>query len=100
MSNQKICVVARIVATCEKVDEVKAILIGLIEPTRKEEGCIKYELLQNQAQPTDFTFIEEWTTETALNTHLASAHIAAASDKLDQLVAGEPDIRLYQWVET
>ena len=34
MSNQTIRVVARIVAIPEKVDEVRAILIELIEPTK------------------------------------------------------------------
>lgn len=95
MSNKTVRVVARVIAIPEKLDEVRAILIGLIEPTRQEEGCIKYELLQNQADPTDFTFVEEWTTADALDVHLASAHLEAASNKLESLVATEPDIRIY-----
>ena len=55
-----------------KVEELKAILLGLIEPTRLEAGVIKYELLQNQSQPTDFTFVQEWEGAAALDTHLAS----------------------------
>jgi quinol monooxygenase YgiN len=96
MSNQTIRVVARIVAITEKVDEVRAILMELIEPTCQEEGCIKYELLQNQAEPTDFTFVEEWSSNAALDAHLASTHIAATGDKLEGLIAIEPDIRLYK----
>ena len=87
MSNQTIRVVARIVAIPEKVDEVRAILMELIEPTCQEEGCIKYELLQNQADSTDFTFVEEWSSNAALDAHLASNHIAAAGDKLKGLIA-------------
>ncbi|HCF26756.1 MAG TPA: antibiotic biosynthesis monooxygenase [Cyanobacteria bacterium UBA11049] len=96
MSNQTIRVVARIVAIPEKVDEVRAILMELIEPTCQEEGCIKYELLQNQVDSTDFTFVEEWTSKAALDAHLASTHIAAAEEKLNGLIAIEPDIRLYK----
>jgi quinol monooxygenase YgiN len=58
MSKTTIRVVARVVALPDKVEEVKSVLIGLIEPTRKEDGCIIYELLQNHADPTDFTFVE------------------------------------------
>jgi quinol monooxygenase YgiN len=94
--SQTIRVVARVIAIPEKVDEVKAILSGLVEPTRQEEGYIQYELLQNQEDPTDFTFVEEWATAAALEVHLASAHIEAASDKLNGLIATEPDIRIYQ----
>ncbi len=60
MTNQTVRVVARIVALLEKVEAVKAVLLGIIEPSRQDQGCIKYELLQNHSDPTDFTFVEEW----------------------------------------
>jgi quinol monooxygenase YgiN len=96
MSKTTIRVVARVVALPDQVEEVKSVLLGLIEPTRKEEGCIVYELLQNQADPTDFTFVEEWESQALLEAHLASAHIEEAKSQMDGLVAAEPDIRLYQ----
>ena len=68
----------------------------LIEPTRPEKGCIQYQLLQNHTEPTDFTFVEEWTDNAALDAHLASDHIETASAKLENLIASEPDIRLYK----
>jgi quinol monooxygenase YgiN len=96
MSKTTIRVVARVVALPDQVEEVKSVLLGLIEPTRKEEGCIVYELLQNQADSTDFTFVEEWETQALLEAHLASAHIEEAESQLNGLIAAEPDIRLYQ----
>jgi quinol monooxygenase YgiN len=96
MSNQTIRVVARIVALPNKVEALKAVLLELIEPTRQENGCIKYELLQNQFDPTDFTFVEEWTSHEALNIHLDSPHLQAGVAKLESLVAAAPDIRRYE----
>jgi quinol monooxygenase YgiN len=96
MSKTTIRVVARVVALPEKVDEVKSILLALIEPTRQEKGCIAYELLQNQSDPTDFTFVEEWESQKLLNEHLNSAHLAQASSQLNGWIAAEPDIRVYQ----
>jgi quinol monooxygenase YgiN len=52
--------------------------------------------LQNQADSTDFTFVEEWETQALLEAHLASAHIEEAESQLNGLIAAEPDIRLYQ----
>jgi quinol monooxygenase YgiN len=88
-------VVARIVALPEKLEALKAVLLEIIEPTRQETGAIKYELLQNQSDPTDLTFLEEWSSQEALETHLASPHLQAAIAKLEGLVATSPDIRLY-----
>lgn len=96
MTNQTIRVVARIVALPEKVEELAAVLLLIIEPTRQEAGCVKYELLQNQSDPTDFTFVEEWTSNNALDAHLVSAHIDALEAKLQGLLVAEPDIRRYQ----
>ncbi|MEG4800599.1 putative quinol monooxygenase [Microcoleus sp. ARI1-B5] len=96
MSKPTLRVVARLVAFPDKVAELKSLLLSIIEPTRKEEGCIKYELLQNQADPTDFTFVEEWESAALLEIHLASTHIQAAVQKLDGLAVGPPDIRRYE----
>jgi quinol monooxygenase YgiN len=95
MTNQTIRVVARFVALPDKLEELKALFLGVIEPTREEAGAIKYELLQNQSDPTDFTFVEEWVSGEALDNHLASPHIQAAVAKLDGLIAAPPDIRRY-----
>ena len=72
MPNNSLRVVARIEALPDRVAEVRSILTRLIEPTRKEEGCLIYELWQNQTDATDFTFVEEWETEAALDAHAAS----------------------------
>lgn len=95
MTKQSVVVVARIVALPDKVEELKAVLLELIAPTRQEPGVIKYELLQNQADPTDFTFVEEWESGSALDTHLATPHLQAAVAKLEGLTAVSPDIRRY-----
>ncbi|WP_219907486.1 antibiotic biosynthesis monooxygenase [Nitrosospira sp. Nsp2] len=30
-----------------------------VEETRKERGCVSYQLFQNEADPSDFTVVEE-----------------------------------------
>jgi len=88
-------VVARIKARPESVVEVRELLRGLVEPTRKESGCISYELLQNTEDPADFTFVEEWESAAALESHAASDHLKAIGPKLRPIVADTPDIRTY-----
>ncbi|MBD1923093.1 antibiotic biosynthesis monooxygenase [Microcoleus sp. FACHB-831] len=99
MSETTVRVVARVVALPDKVEQVKSILLHIIEPTRQEQGCISYELLQNQQEPRDFTFVEEWENDALLQVHLASAHIHEAGKKLNGLVVGEPDIRIYRLIK-
>lgn len=88
-------VVARIKAKPGNVGEVRELLCGLVEPTRKESGCVSYELLQNKEDPTDFTFVEEWESDAAFERHAASDHIKAIGPKLEPVVADAPDIGTY-----
>ncbi len=91
-------VVARIPAKPDTVEEVKALLTGLIEPTRKEEGCIQYDLWQNLNMPTDFTFVEQWVSAEALETHLKTDHISHALGLFPDLLSGDADIQTYRLV--
>lgn len=98
MSKSTLRVVARLVCQADKVEEFKAILTTLRDPTRKETGCISYELTQNLADPTDFTFIEEWSGTDALDAHMKTAHIADALGKAGPLLASPPDIRQFKTI--
>lgn len=91
-------VVARLTASPEKADALKAACLAVLPPTRAETGCLRYDLLQNRADPTDFTFVEEWTTEEALNAHSKTPHIAALLKAAGPCLAGPPDIRRYRQV--
>ena len=88
-------VVAHVHSRPEKIAETKALLMSLIAPTRKEAGCITYELLQDNADPSRFCFVEEWQSDAALEAHLKSPHIAAAFEKIPLLLTGAPDIGRY-----
>lgn len=100
MSKRAVGVVARIVAKPDSVEIVREGLLSLLAPTRAEPGCILYELMQNTADPTDFTFYEEWTDEASLNAHGAAPHLAAAFRKLDgHLAAGGRDVRRYTFLD-
>jgi len=89
-------VVAHITAKPNKIDETRQVLEGFIEPTRKEKGCNLYELHQNLADPTDFTFIEEWESDEDLENHLQSHHIESAFSTIAEICSAPPDVRRYQ----
>lgn len=95
MTTATVRVVARIISQIDRVDELKSILLNLVDPTRKEAGCIGYQLLQNKADSADFTFVEEWESETAIAAHLSTPHVRDAFAKAAPLLAAVPDIRSY-----
>jgi quinol monooxygenase YgiN len=92
-------VVARVIAKPDSVHDVRTILTSLVEPTRQEAGCLCYQLLQNQATPADFTFIEEWASAEAEQAHFLTAHVADTIQQLTGLWEAEPDMRRYTVVK-
>ncbi|CAN7411161.1 putative quinol monooxygenase [Pararhizobium sp. LjRoot255] len=59
----------------------------LIEGTRKEAGCIFYDLYQKPGEPETLVFVEQWKSREALEAHFAEAHIIAFQKATAELVA-------------
>jgi len=70
-------VVAEMLAKPGKEEELRRQLLALMEPTRKEEGCVQYDLHVDTGAPGRFLFYENWTSRERLERHLASPHLAA-----------------------
>jgi quinol monooxygenase YgiN len=46
-------------------------------PTRKEKGCICYNLHQSTDDETKFIFYEQWASQAALDEHMQTDHFKA-----------------------
>lgn len=66
----KLTVVAKVVAKKDSVEYVKNEMLKLIEPTRKEDGCIGYNLHQDNEDPAVFVFYETWESLACLDKHM------------------------------
>jgi len=91
-------VIARVRAKEGKEDALKAVLLGLVAPSRREIDCYQYDLLQSTADPREFCFVERWGSDAALDQHAASEHVARAGAQMADLVEAPPEIRRYRLV--
>ncbi|WP_299986091.1 putative quinol monooxygenase [uncultured Ruegeria sp.] len=83
----KLTIVANIKANPDKIDLVKAELIKLIDITRSENGCINYDLHQDNENPAHFVFFENWESRELWQTHMGAPHLAAYMTTTDGAVA-------------
>lgn len=72
---QVLIIVARIEARQENVALVKAELQKLVEPTRKEEGCLQYDLHQDNQRPELFLLYEKWESKNLWLQHRVKDHL-------------------------
>ncbi len=66
----KISVIAKIRAKSGHEDKVRTLIAGLVEPSQKEPGCIKYNIFEDHYYTGSFFTYEEWESEAALDQHL------------------------------
>ncbi len=79
-----------------KETELRAALNGLLAPTRKEAGCINYDLHVASDGAGKFLFYENWTSQAALDAHLKSPHIQALLPRVDELCVAFPEIKTWE----
>ena len=99
MSKTSLTVVATFQARPGKEAELRAALIGLLAPTRKEAGCLNYDVHQSADDPAKFLFHENWTSKAHLDAHLQSPHVKALLPRVDELCTGFPQITLWQAID-
>jgi quinol monooxygenase YgiN len=68
-------IIAKIEASLDQIVLVKAELEKLIEPTRQEEGCLQYDLHQDNERPEIFVFYENWKTRELWQAHMNNEHL-------------------------
>jgi quinol monooxygenase YgiN len=83
----ELTVIATIQARSGDEDTVREGLLGLIAPTRAEEGCLNYDLHRDLEDPGRFVFHENWESRAHLDRHLASAHIVANRERIGEMIA-------------
>jgi quinol monooxygenase YgiN len=88
-------VVAEVKAKPGKEAELRATLLELIGPTRRENGCVQYDLHVHTSNPGQFMFYEHWTSQEGLAHHAASAHVKMLGEKLVELAAGPVRLETY-----
>jgi quinol monooxygenase YgiN len=89
-------VIARVRSKEGKEEALKAVLTGLIAPSRREIACYQYDLLQSTTDRRDFCFVERWDNDAGLNEHAASVHVKRASEQIADLVEAPPEIQRFE----
>lgn len=84
---------ARITVKEGGVDLVKRELLKLIEVTRAEEGCINYDLHQDNDNESFFVFYENWESKELWQKHMGNKHLEqymkATEGAVDEFVVSE-----------
>lgn len=98
-NRQAIHVVAHVDTVGGPQADAPGLLTRLAEASRREQGCLRFDVLQHTMRPNHFTVVETWQSQNALDAHAAAMHTKQYRDRL-QPISGSPlDERVYKAVE-
>jgi len=75
-------IVARIKASPGQAEALEKEMKVLVDDTRKEAGCIRYDLFRDTQDPDIFVFVEEWETRPLWEGHMAGDAIRAFNARI------------------
>lgn len=98
MRNKKVTVLARVKAKRGMEESVKEACLALVAPSRKDQGCINYDLHRSADDPTLFIFYENWANKEDLEEHLEKPHSLAFDEKTEGMLAEPEEITLWEMI--
>ena len=79
--------------------QVAMLLQRLAEDSRKEEGNLRFDVLQHTMRSNHFTVIEAWRNRQALDAHRTAAHTKQYRDTLGPMLGSPLDERLFERIQ-
>jgi quinol monooxygenase YgiN len=78
---------------------VAVMLKKLAEDSRRDEGNLRFDVMQHTMRANHFTVIETWQNQKAFDAHVAAAHTKQYRDELQPLTGSPLDERVYTAIE-
>jgi quinol monooxygenase YgiN len=82
-----------------KEAQVAATFVPCLKASRKDKGCLLYELHADPDKPRTFVLIERWQNLADLAAHLQADHTQKLLKELPDLLVGPPEVRVLRAVE-
>ena len=91
-------VVAKLKAKSGAESKMEEALRGMVSKVEAEEGTLMYSLHRSQTDPTQFLYYEKYKDAEALKAHSETPYFKELFGVLQPLIAGAPEIEMYDEV--
>ena len=90
--SQTLFVMARIVPKPEHLEQARDAIVGIVDATRREPGCLQFVLHEGNDDGSLYLY-EEWTDAAALDRHYEQPYTRAVFESYDAWLAEPVDVR-------
>lgn len=80
-------VIVRLVSRAGSETVVREALAALVEPVRREPGCLNYDIYESNSAPNVFFDVADWAGAAAMDAHSTTPHVRNALAVLEPHLA-------------
>lgn len=80
----------------DKMEEVKSYYRDLVEYTRKQPGCISYDVYQDAERENALVFVEKWSDQRYLDDHLNDPVYIEMFGKIEKHLVEDETLRKFR----
>jgi quinol monooxygenase YgiN len=99
VTDQRLALIVEFLPARGRAAELREALLGVVGPTRAEDGCLLYDLHEDVEDPEVLAFYEIWETPSHHAAHDATPHIIELVTRLPELTAEPPRVRRLRRIE-
>ncbi|HTG02216.1 MAG TPA: putative quinol monooxygenase [Nitrospirota bacterium] len=99
MRKSDLIVLAKARALPGKEKELEIALRSVAEPTRAQPGCVAFSMLRSASDPSVIVGYERWASKKDHDRHLQGPHVQKLMSAMTPLLAGPPDIEVYELLD-
>lgn len=81
-------------------ESLGARLLGLVGPTRREPGCLRYDIYHSADDPDAWFVYEDWRSQADFDAHMRTPYVQAFMADVPNLCADDVEICAYRRVST
>jgi quinol monooxygenase YgiN len=96
MSTKQVTVLARFKAKKGSEADLAQVLGELASEARNDQGCLAFELLRSQKDPTLFMYHEVWASQSDLDNHIKMPYLPAYRERRAPLLDCEPEVATWE----
>lgn len=86
-------------SSSENAKTLESSLLKMALESRKEVGCLNYDLHQSTEDPNEFLIYENWQTQAAHAAHDRSGHVLAWRKRKHEFLEREPVVTVWNHLE-
>lgn len=83
----ELTLIATTIAQPGRIDEVRSAMTKLVEPSRREPGCLEYVMHRSLSNPDAVVFYERWESSGHLEAHTLTEHFLECMKAIEGMTA-------------